>query len=435
MKKRIAFIVEWYEPIIGGAGKQAKLQAKTLQSSFDIQIVTKHVSNAKKDEISDAVPIKRIGMLPNNQTNTLLFKLADYLSGLCLLWYLVEKRKTIDLIHVHGNIENNVAFASIVFAKLFSKPVIAKLALAKELTHHQESGSDAKNYSFFKKLNVLNKIRQSLALKLDHYIAISKDIESELIGIGIDKTKISYIPNGVDTNYFKPLPEDEKNTLRKKMKLPVNSTIFLVVSRLAKHKGIIDPLLLAWKKSLSSKEDMALVIVGGDTGLINSYETQIEQYIRDNALSNVMLVGEKDNTLPYYQAADYFVLPSENEGLSNALLEACACGLVPIVSDVSGSRDVADALNQGFVFNPSDSDTLVQALQEVKRKTGVFFEEDIPVADKFAKKTSHTAGLSRICVDYTVNDFFKKNRMRYKDRFEIRKISIKIKNLYSKIIP
>ncbi len=51
-------------------------------------------------------------------------------------------------------------------------------------------------------------------------------------------------------------------------------------------------------------------------------------------------MGSTDDVRPFLQMADIFVLPSVAEGLSVALLESMACGLVPLLTDVGGAREV-----------------------------------------------------------------------------------------------
>ena len=68
----------------------------------------------------------------------------------------------------------------------------------------------------------------------------------------------------------------------------------------------------------------------------------------------------------YYQASDVFVLPSNREGLPNVLLEAMACGLPVVASNLNGITDwiIKDGKN-GFLFEPGDSNQLGEILLKV----------------------------------------------------------------------
>ncbi len=68
-----------------------------------------------------------------------------------------------------------------------------------------------------------------------------------------------------------------------------------------------------------------------------------------------------------YHEADVFVLPSYNEGMSNALLEAMACGLPVVVTDVGGTQELLDDGENGFVFPVGNVDMLSQILEKIAK--------------------------------------------------------------------
>jgi glycosyltransferase involved in cell wall biosynthesis len=67
----------------------------------------------------------------------------------------------------------------------------------------------------------------------------------------------------------------------------------------------------------------------------------------------------------FYRSADIFVLGSRSEGFCGACLEAMACGVVPVVTDVSGFRGVTDRGRVGLLYPPGDSDALAAALTKL----------------------------------------------------------------------
>lgn len=355
-KKNVAYIVEWFFPVIGGAGVQALNQARMLHDNFNISFYTKHPPK-KAGKITDVgFPVFRFGNGKTSRKN-------DYVSAFKLFVNLLNNRDQIDLVHIHGNIENNFSIAAVLFAKLCGKVVIGKLAIKGEFSQHVESG----NYSLIKKINPLNWFRQFTAKKLDGYIAISKDIENELLQAGIQKNKIHFIPNGVDTNRFKPVTKEEKKQLRQKMNISDDVTVFLVVSRLAKHKGILNPLLITWNDHFKEDIDKLLLIVGSGEGLLSSYEQDVYNFVKDNHITNVRLEGRQTNIVSYYSVSDIFILPSENEGLSNALLEAVACGLFSIVSEAASSDVIVNNQN-GYILKQLNSDDLYNAITNIQFK-------------------------------------------------------------------
>ena len=91
----------------------------------------------------------------------------------------------------------------------------------------------------------------------------------------------------------------------------------------------------------------------------------LETHVRDLGLDDrIRFIGRvpKDETFVHYQKADIFVLPSMNEGMSNAMLEALASGL-PIVSTNTGGADelVGSGVN-GFIVKMKSSDDLAEKI-------------------------------------------------------------------------
>jgi glycosyltransferase involved in cell wall biosynthesis len=87
----------------------------------------------------------------------------------------------------------------------------------------------------------------------------------------------------------------------------------------------------------------------------------IEPYVR--------LVGAVpyDRLPSYYTAADYFILGSHHEGSGFALLEALACGVPPIVTDIPSFRAITSNGTVGALWKPGDPDSFVQAFHKAKQ--------------------------------------------------------------------
>jgi L-malate glycosyltransferase len=87
--------------------------------------------------------------------------------------------------------------------------------------------------------------------------------------------------------------------------------------------------------------------------------------VAESRLRNVQLLGPRHDLPRLYHQATVFVLPSLSEGCSNALLEAMASGLCPVVTDIGGNRAlVTDHVNGRLVEADNDRD-LGAALGEV----------------------------------------------------------------------
>jgi len=141
------------------------------------------------------------------------------------------------------------------------------------------------------------------------------------------RPRLAVIPNGV------PLPAlpraEERASARAQLGLDQNALVGAWLGALDAHK---DPLTAA-----RAARGLPLVLLFAGEG---SLKNQVE---REGGAS-VRLVGQLADTRRVLAAADFFVLASQREGLSFALLEAMAMGLAPVVSDAAGNVEaVADA--------------------------------------------------------------------------------------------
>ena len=111
-----------------------------------------------------------------------------------------------------------------------------------------------------------------------------------------------------------------------------------------------------------------LTIVGGPDRQSADYFTQLQARVRDEALDNVLFVGEVDDVRAFLGQFDVFVMVSDRQGCPNASLEAMAMGL-PVVAVPSGgvAEQVRDGLNGYLVESPQEMAERVLALEKNKR--------------------------------------------------------------------
>lgn len=151
------------------------------------------------------------------------------------------------------------------------------------------------------------------------------------------------IPNGVDTTIFSP-----SNT-----KKATNSKLQLIsVGRLSKIKQF--NLLV---EALEHLPNCELSLIGDGPELENLQKLAKEK----NILCNFYGKLNRNEIVEHLQNSDIFVLPSENEGMSNALMEAMACGLPIIVSKVGGSQELVK--NNGFAVENIDAEKIRKLLK------------------------------------------------------------------------
>lgn len=122
------------------------------------------------------------------------------------------------------------------------------------------------------------------------------------------------------------------------------------------HKYLID--------ALKFLKDNCVLVLAGE----GEYRDELEMYIQQSGLSDrVILLGNIDNMVGFYQSLDVFCLPSLNEGLPLSPLEAQACGIPVVLTDVGGCRE-ACCPDSGVMVPAKDGTALAWAIRQVLRK-------------------------------------------------------------------
>jgi len=186
----------------------------------------------------------------------------------------------------------------------------------------------------------------------ERVVAVSNSIRS-LVENGVAR-QIDVIHNGIDLDRFKPVGEEEKRHLRSRLGLPPDKRVFLSVGFLSETKGA-PTLIEAFLKGADGQSDV-LVLLGD--GPLREECSRLAA-----GRSNIRMVGFVDNVEDYLGAADVFVSASLTEGCPNAVMEAMACGLPVVLSDIPPHREIlAFDERAGFVFTTKDAASLSIAL-------------------------------------------------------------------------
>ena len=184
-----------------------------------------------------------------------------------------------------------------------------------------------------------------IAIAADRVVCAS-EWERDLIvhQYGVPEKRVSLVPCGVDTDIFRPIRRREART---RLGLPVDSQIVLFVGRIEPLKGI-DIFLRA---AACLKARPRLVIVGGDSKDVSRLEelrTLADSLGISERVSFVKAVPHEQMPL-FYGAADACVIPSYYESFGLVALEAMACGVPVIASNVGGLRDTVRDGETGFL--------------------------------------------------------------------------------------
>lgn len=320
-----------FEQPFGGPELQAqKVAASLMARGHSVFIIAKGSGQAPVQEVLNGLKIVRLN--------------RRGLASVDLFLQLYKYRNDFDVIHVHG--VGRLASVSINFGKYFQKKVFIKVTTAGHVIKEPASGIK----EFMQKILPFRERKLKLLQQADGVISISSEIRNELEKNGFSKKHIYDIPNGIDTLKYYPASSEDKIKLRNTLGLPVDKRIFIYTGKLTRRKGL-DTLLAAWCQSSPAKENGLLVMLGSGRGQGDSLESYISHSIKENSLEqSVVVLGDVDNVFDYLRASDVFVFPSRREGLPNSLLEAMACGLLCIASDIGGNNDLIISGKNGFLL-------------------------------------------------------------------------------------
>jgi glycosyltransferase involved in cell wall biosynthesis len=187
-------------------------------------------------------------------------------------------------------------------------------------------------------------------------IAVSDSLRRAALAV-LPSARIEVIPNGVDTERFKP-PAGRAG--------PAGRPELLFVGRLREFKGVQDAIaaLPALERALGRPARLTII---GDGPSRAALEAQAAALRAAGSNSEVRFLGWLDPAgLPAaYESASLLLLPSYVEGHSNVILEALAAGLPCVASDAAGIRETITDGREGILIPPRDPDALARAAARV----------------------------------------------------------------------
>lgn len=312
-------VIQNYLPTVGGAERQlASLIPLLSEQGIESVVLTRSRPGQPAREFLHGAEIRRVRCVGPKPVRSIMFVMGT-------LWNLARLRPDV----VHGYDTLTPSLIAGLYKSVTGTPYLTKLLRSGELgdLHRLE-------------LKPLGTLRlRLLKWTVDRFVVISHDLERELESRDVGSERRVFIPNGVDTDRFRPPdgadehgpPSDlaERRRLRQR-ELPdwPDGPVVLVVGRISPEKRVID-LARRWADVRADHPDAWLYVIG---------EGPLEQELND--LTGVRLLGKREDVPLLLRWADLYVSASEAEGLSNALLEAMASGLACVVTGVGGVGDV-----------------------------------------------------------------------------------------------
>ena len=189
-------------------------------------------------------------------------------------------------------------------------------------------------------------------------VAPAKPILDDLVhSEGLDWNRMLCIPNGVDTRIFSPPSELERARARRAFSLPDKAIAIGCVASLTPVKRHMD-LIDAFARLHAVQPDTRLLLIG-EGPEHDAITAQVARLGLDHA---VCLPGAVSDVRGALAALDVSVLSSATEGMSNAILEAMACGLPVVATAVGGNPDLVDHEVDGLLAPAHAPEALAEAL-------------------------------------------------------------------------
>ena len=207
--------------------------------------------------------------------------------------------------------------------------------------------------------------------RADGVIAVSEALKQRMVELGIVAEKIAVIRNGIDHSIFHPR---DRNEARRRLNLDPEDCVLLTVAALVPLKGIdqlIEAVALLQKREPNRRWKLLVIGEGPER---RALESQISNLKLQN---QVQLVGAKpqDELADWYSAADLFCLASDREGCPNVILEALACGVPVVASNVGGVAELVRSQVCGQLISQPSAENFAAGIQTAL--TSVWNREEI----------------------------------------------------------
>lgn len=208
-------------------------------------------------------------------------------------------------------------------------------------------------------------------LKRSSYFTSDAQVTRDMaVKYGMDPAKTVVFPWGVDLEHFKPTEDEGRKTKENpssSVVRPPSKGFTLFCNRSWEANYGVDVLARGFVTVARQREDVSLILLGGGSqgGLLRKI------LLGGGVEDRVSFPGHINNAdLPrYYQMANLYISPSHVDGSSVSLMEALACGLPCLVSDIPANKEWVQEGYNGWLFPDGDHNALAaKILQAIEQR-------------------------------------------------------------------
>ena len=214
------------------------------------------------------------------------------------------------------------------------------------------------NYQQKFKLFPIKKIEVFLHKRIKLIIANAKAVKKNIIDEGAPKNKVKVIHNG----FVKPKPQKEKssNSLKKKLGIKEKSFVFLILANLIPYKN--HRLVIEAVDSLRKiiKKEFKVIFLGSGQ---NEYKKFLKDLIKKRKIKKYFIFKNRTKYIyNFLSITNVGISSSQEEGLSNSLIEFMSFGIPTIATKVGGNSEITNNRN-GFLIESNNKEQLVKAMK------------------------------------------------------------------------
>ena len=246
-----------------------------------------------------------------------------------------------------------------------NKPVIALVAGDEQELAKISSSPITKIEKFIRLVKLRELLENHLLRKSEAIICRNSEFKKSLSHrCNLPESKINVIVPGIDTDMFKPFTLGRRSKIRQNLGLKKNMVLGFVAMGISHSKGA-DTLIKAFNQLRNEHPNVKLLLIGED----------MIGFKRDQSVVYCGRV-EKEKLPAYYNAMDIFVFPTRSEAAGKVLMEASACGIPVISTNVGGPQQLIKAGETGFLADAEDVSGIVSYCrmlledEELRKKMG-----------------------------------------------------------------
>ncbi len=356
---RVAMVIQRFRPHFSGQGVQLETLVRELVAQgAEPTIYAIAPSGAKSSsEACAGYTICRLatGLLPGRLRWTPIFALR-------LLLALLRDRP--DVVHVHTLTDG--LYGAWLYARLRRAPLIFEMTLLGDDDPMSVRANRARPRA----------LRWRMFRSCDGYVAMSRAFLDPYRRASLPGDRLRLIPQGVDVARFRAGDQRHRLQIRRQLDLEDDAPLVVFVGSLVHRKGI-DVLLRAWCTIQANRPTARLLLVGPDAFDPGDPNRELLQRclkeLPSAAGARVHRLGVREDTEAIVGASDVFVLPTRREGFGSAIIEAMACSLPCVVTELPGITDFifaspaaadlqADPETDGVVVAQENADELATAV-------------------------------------------------------------------------